>query len=97
MRLIFSPRSRRDLIAIGDYIAHDSSSRAYGFVGELRASCQALLLAPLAYPIVPELPGSVRRKVFGQYSIFYRTGQDAVEIVRVLHGAQDFVAALGRD
>lgn len=32
----------------------------------------------------------LRRKVFGNYLIFYDVGADAVEILHILHGARDY-------
>jgi plasmid stabilization system protein ParE len=32
----------------------------------------------------------LRRKVYGNYLIFYDIGPDAVEILRILHGARDY-------
>ena len=34
--------------------------------------------------------GNLRRKVFGNYLIFYRVSDAAVEIIHILHGAMDY-------
>lgn len=36
----------------------------------------------------------IRRRVHGSYLIFYRIGGDAVEILRILHGATEYERAL---
>jgi toxin ParE1/3/4 len=36
-----------------------------------------------------ELAPGILSFPFGRYTIFYRASQDAIEIVRVLHGARD--------
>ena len=33
---------------------------------------------------------AIRRRVYGNYLIFYRTMSDAVEVLHVLHGARDY-------
>ena len=54
--------------------------------------------SPLAFPLVPrhEHKG-VRRRVFRGYLIFYRVEADAISVVRILHGAQDYEAVLFAD
>jgi plasmid stabilization system protein ParE len=41
-------------------------------------------------PIQRENGEVIRRKVHGQYLIFYTVASDRIEIVRVIHGAQDY-------
>jgi toxin ParE1/3/4 len=36
----------------------------------------------------------IRRRPYGDYLIFYRIGTDVIEVVHVLHGAQDYQAIL---
>ena len=46
---------------------------------------------PRAYPLLPNWEDrGVRRRVHGNYLIFYRIGPDAVEVLHVLHGAMDY-------
>jgi plasmid stabilization system protein ParE len=46
---------------------------------------------PKAYPLVPRYEDSgVRRRVCGNYLIFYRTGVDSIDLLYVLHGAMDY-------
>jgi toxin ParE1/3/4 len=44
------------------------------------------------------LPGyedkGIRRRVHGNYLIFYRIAEAGVEVLRILHGAQDYERAL---
>ncbi len=32
----------------------------------------------------------VRRRVYGHYLIFYRIGQNTIDVIHVLHGATDY-------
>lgn len=45
---------------------------------------------PLAYPIIPRYKKiKLRRKIFGNYLIFYYIEHDEIFIVHILHGARD--------
>ena len=45
---------------------------------------------PDAFPVYPRAGNeTLRRRVFGQYLIFYIVSENAVTIVRILHGARD--------
>ncbi|MCO1345946.1 type II toxin-antitoxin system RelE/ParE family toxin (plasmid) [Burkholderia multivorans] len=95
MKVRLSSEARQDLIAIGDYIARDNPSRARSFVQELTNKCASLANMPLSYPVVPRYEAKgIRRRVHGNYQIFYRVDGDQVFVVRVLHGARDYEALL---
>lgn len=85
----FSPKSRQDLLDIGDYIAKDSRAAARRFVGKLMAQCQRIAHTPLAYPGREELAPGLRMAPIGRYVIFFRVLGDVVRIERVLHGSRD--------
>lgn len=36
----------------------------------------------------------IRRRPFGRFLIFYRVGQDAIEVIYILHGARDYESLL---
>ena len=64
---------------------------AISFVRELREKCKALADAPRGYPLVPRHEHSgTRRRLHGNYLIFYRLGVNLIEVVHVIHGAQDY-------
>jgi toxin ParE1/3/4 len=95
MIVVITDEAEADLEKIGDHIAADNSRRAVTFVRELREKCAALAHAPRGYPLVPRHEHTdVRRRPYGNYLIFYRIGIDAVEVVHVLHGVQDYEAIL---
>ena len=92
--VIFSPKSRQDLIEIGDYIAKDSPANAQTFVKRLISQCEKIGLAPLGYSARDDLaPGnlapSIRMAALGRYVIFFRHMDNTVRIERVLHGARN--------
>ena len=68
MKVRLSSEARKDLIAIGDYIARDNPLRASTFVRELVKTCVELSSMPLGYPIVRRYEAKgIRRRVYGNY------------------------------
>ena len=95
MKLALTDEARRALTEIGDCIARDSRERALTFVKELRSAMSILLERPQAFPIVPRYAHlGIRRRLYGNYLIFYRYDDAQVSIVRVLHGARDYESLL---
>lgn len=91
MKVRLSSEARNDLIAIGDFIARDRPLRASTFVTELAKACAELSSTPLAYPIVRRYDArGIRRRVYGNYQIFYRVIGEQVFVIRVLHGARNY-------
>ena len=89
-QLIFTDQAEADLEAIGDYIALDSPFRAVTFIQELRRDCLDLRSMPERYPLFERHRSTgIRRRVHGNYLIFYRISVDAVEVLHILHGAMD--------
>ncbi|MDR2880279.1 MAG: type II toxin-antitoxin system RelE/ParE family toxin [Azoarcus sp.] len=98
MRIRFSDEAKTDLQRIGDYIARDDPKRAVSFIDELQQKCLSLAASPRAFPLVPRYERhDVRRRLHGNYLIFYRVGAAEIVILHVLHGAQDYAAILFDD
>jgi toxin ParE1/3/4 len=90
-----SAEAEADLESIGDHIARDNPMRALTFVQELRAKCMDLSDTPDAFPLVPRYEDrGIRRRIHGNYLIFYRVRGDRLVVVHVLHGAMDYAAIL---
>lgn len=90
--------AEHDLERTGDYIALDSPKRALTFVRELREKCLGLAAMPLAFPLVPRYEAhGIRRRVHGNYLVFYRVETDRVIVLHVLHGAMDYAAIVFED
>ena len=95
MRLVLARDALKDIEAIGDWIAEDNPARAITFVQELRDACHRILDAPRGYQLVPRYERfGIRRKVEGDYLIFYRLPRNTVDVIHVLHGARDYEAIL---
>lgn len=93
----FSPRSRQDLLEIGDYIAKDSRANARRFVAKLVEQCKRIGAAPLGFPGREDLAPGLRMAALGRYVIFFRVIEGTVRIERVLHGARNLPTVLSRD
>jgi plasmid stabilization system protein ParE len=91
MRVEITEIAWNDILQIGLVIRRDNPARAGKFVDELYVSCHKLGDLPYSAALVPNHESTgVRRRVHGNYLIFYRVTQQAVEILRVLHGAMDY-------
>lgn len=98
MILEFSSEAENDLEQIADYIAVDNPRRALSFVRELRSRCEDLVDSPNGFVLVPRYEHyGIRRRVHGNYLIFYRLDKSKVVIVHILHGATDYGAILFGD
>ncbi|MGX5805115.1 type II toxin-antitoxin system RelE/ParE family toxin [Bradyrhizobium sp. Arg314] len=95
MKVRFTSEAKADLRQIGDHIAKDNPLRALSFVDELEQKCLTIATSPNAFPLVPRYERhEIRRRVHGNYLIFYRVNGEQVVIVHVLHGAMDYAAIL---
>lgn len=91
MKVVLTEQAVADLISIGRYIQQDNPARAATFVAELEERCGRLGMTPKAFPLVPgREPAGIRRRVHGNYLIFYRIRANAVEVLHVLNGAMDY-------
>jgi len=91
MKVVVTTPARLDLEEIAQHIAAGSVERALSFTDELLDRCLELGDFPRAYPLVPRYERlGVRRRIYGNYLIFYRVRPRRVEVLRVLHGARDY-------
>lgn len=95
MKVILSREAIEDLVSISQYIAEYNPERARTFLAELQSKFFELGEAPLAYQkLLHRTNPDIRRRPHGNYLIFYRVLDTSVEIIHVLHGAQDYVNIL---
>lgn len=91
MIVVVTAEAERDLDDIAAYVAQQSLPSALTLIRGLREKCDSLADAPRGYPLVPRYEHKgIRRRPFGSYLIFYRVGNDAIEVIHVLHGARDY-------
>ncbi|NJO34617.1 MAG: type II toxin-antitoxin system RelE/ParE family toxin [Rhodospirillales bacterium] len=95
MKLVLTEAALADLEAIGDWIARDNPRRAAEFIWELRDACSNIPDMPEAHRLVPRYESfGIRRKIHGNYLIFYRIESKTIQIIHILNGAQDYEAIL---
>ena len=100
MILRYTPTVVGDLRRIRDYLRDELAQplSAQRIPAEIVGRCALLkdkpLLGPALQPRVRR-PNDIRFLVCGNHLAFYRVGQDAVSILRILHRRQDFVQTLG--
>ena len=92
MNVQIATEAEDDLERIGDYIAQDNPRRALSFIAELRDKCIGLGEMYEAFPLVPRY--GLRRRVHGNYVIFYKVETDRIVVIHVLHGAMDYSVIL---
>jgi toxin ParE1/3/4 len=93
----FSPKSRQDLLDIGDHITKDSQANARRFVALLIDQCKRIGRAPLGYVSRDDLAPGLRMAALDRYVIFFRMLDGVVRIERVLHGARNLPVVLAQD
>ena len=87
MKLRWSDHARRDLLAIGRYMARDNPDAARHWIEQLRERARLAAKNPLAGRVVPELGREDVREVFlRSYRIVYGVGEDAVDVLTVFEG-----------
>ena len=90
-----TPQARADLTDIASFIAKDNSDFAERFLTAAEAAFDLLASMPLMGRMIYFKSKSAQNiwlghvQGFERYLIFYRTIEQGVEIVRVLHGARD--------
>lgn len=92
MKVEISRAAQRDLDAIEAWIAEDNPAAGERMHSRLSKACQTLGRMPTRFTWDDRI-NAYRRSV-GAYLIVYRVG-DRVEVMRVLHGARDWLTLLG--
>jgi len=88
-RILIRPRARGDLLDIWAYIAEDSDVQADAFIATIDRKFEKLAKRPLTGRPRDELSTALRSSPVGRYVVFYLPLVDGIEVIRVLHGAQD--------
>ena len=95
MKVIITEQARLNLKGIGDFIRPRNPARAGSFVDELTARCEELGSLPRAYPLVPRYEHfNIRRRLHGDYLIFYRIGDETLDVIHICHCSQVYEAGL---
>ena len=89
-KLVISRQAETDLILIWLFYAEKSERAASRIRQNIISKYNLLLQFPRAGRSREELKEGLRSLSVRNHLIFYREIEDGIEIVRVLHGAQDF-------
>ena len=85
--------AEKHLDAIYSYIAQNSIEYAIQVVDRLTSRSQQIAAFPLSGRSVPEFEVlQVREVIEGPYRIIYITKPDQIDILAVIHGAQDILS-----
>ena len=91
-RVTRRPFAEADILEIWDYIADDILAAADRWVDRLDEQFRMLAAHPMMGRAREELAPGMRSFPFGRYVVFYMSLNDGIDVVRVLHGAQDIDA-----
>ncbi|TPM30747.1 type II toxin-antitoxin system RelE/ParE family toxin [Mesorhizobium sp. B2-3-5] len=86
MKYRLLPQAAVDLEGLGDYIASHNPNAAVRFVDALERRWNLLTLHPFSGAPREDIAPGIRHLVVGEYLTLYRVTDDAIEILRVLHG-----------
>jgi toxin ParE1/3/4 len=87
--VVWSPEALRDLEAIRDYIARDSSAYADLVVRRILAAVERLRIFPESGRVVPERNDpAIREIIVRPYRVVYRRRDDTVQIVTAFRASR---------
>jgi len=94
MNVHWTETAQRHLDAIYRYIAQDSPACAKRMVDRLTRRSQQIAEYPLSGRMVPEYEtAQIREVVEGSYRIIYYVKPGQIDVLAVVHGAQDIAGS----
>ena len=86
----YTPQAEADLNNIWDYLAENQSEeRAESYLLKLELQLELLLAQPMIGRSAEEIRPKLRRFPFQRHVVFYEPILGGLEIIRILHQAQD--------
>lgn len=96
--IVWAPAAIRDLREIWEYCARAASPDvADGVLRRIDRTADRIGRNPFVGRKRDEMAEGLRSVLAHPYAIFFRVGNDAMEIARVLHERRDFSSALSKD
>ena len=90
-QIIWTRTALDDIDLIAEYVSRDSESAAATLIVNLFDSVERLATFPNSGRIVPEVNKDTMREVFYRsYRIMCQIDEDAIHIVRIVHGARNW-------
>ena len=87
--IIRSPQAKADVAEILSNLEERSRGAAKRLAQAIQKRCEVLRKVPMMGRARDDLAPGLRSIVIEKYVLFYRVTSDAIEVVRVLHGARD--------
>lgn len=88
--LRLTPAALRDLEDIWRHTARRwGVAQAERYIDQLNACFEVLVQAPFSAPACDHIRPGYRRQPVERHVVYYRTGQDRVNVVRILHERMD--------
>jgi plasmid stabilization system protein ParE len=92
-----SSEALRDIAGIRQYLLKEAGPAVSArVVGRIRKSLAAIERMPRTGSLRPEFGEGVRFHISGSYVIYVAVGDDSVEVLRILHAAQDRDAIMSK-
>jgi toxin ParE1/3/4 len=90
-RILRTPQAEADLAEIWSYVASDNPDAADKLIRRIHKAFQAIAENPDIGIRQDEIRPGLRCKLVRRwYLVLYEIGDDAVHVLRVLHGARDY-------
>ena len=84
--IVRTSQSEDDLIEIWLHVGRDNEAAADRLLDRIEARWQQLVVYPFSGAPREDIGPGIRHLLVGEYLTLYRVHDDAIEIVRVLHG-----------
>ena len=93
--VVWTHSASADLAAIAEHISRDSEFYAATVVRELVGTARSLRAPSQRGRQVPEYEDPfIRELIVRKYRLVYRVGAERVEVLRIIHGAQEMPPAV---
>ncbi|MER8884466.1 type II toxin-antitoxin system RelE/ParE family toxin [Mesorhizobium sp. M0816] len=90
--IIRTANAEEDLIAIWLHVAQDSEAAADRLLDRIETRWQQVATYPFSGAPREDIAPGIRHLIVGEYLTLYRVSEEAIEIVRVLHGRRKIAA-----
>lgn len=92
MNVVWTDTAQRHLDSIFQYIANDSKHYALKTIEVITRRSVQIGTFPLSGKIVPEIDiEHIREVIEGNYRIIYQVGANQIDVLAVLHSAQEIL------
>lgn len=87
-----TPLADQDLEEIWIFVAHDDPDAADRLLDRIEESAQLLAENPYLGPARPDIASELRYHPVGNYLLLYRIVKNGIELVRIVHGARNWMS-----